>query len=82
MKNVKKWKKIWVVCPGCSDRKTKARFGELDFKCKCDVFFTAYVAHGVQTTVIHDEEDSAQEEDFSLTEQLDKYRVQRELLAL
>ena len=74
-------KKIWVVCPNCSDKKTKARFGELDFKCKCGTSFTAYIANGIQTTVVHEGDNNAQEDDLSLTEQLDKYRIQREMLA-
>ena len=75
-------KKIWVVCPNCSDKKTKARFGELDFKCKCGTSLTAYIANGIQTTVVHEGDNNAQEDDLSLTEQLDKYRIQREMLAL
>ena len=75
-------KKIWVTCPNCGNKKTKARYGELDFECKCGVAFTAYIANGIQTTVIHEGDNNAQEDDLSLTEQLDKYRRQRELLAL
>ena len=75
-------KKIWVTCPSCGNKKTKARYGELDFECKCGIAFTAYIANGIQTTVIHEGEGNAQEDDLSLTEQLDKYRRQRELLAL
>ena len=79
---MKMGKKIWVVCPDCGDRKTRARFGELDFKCKCGTVFTAYIANSIQTTVIHDEDDNAREEDFSLAKYFEKYRAQRKLLAL
>lgn len=70
------------MCPNCGNKKTKARYGELDFECKCGIAFTAYIANGIQTNVIHEGDGSAQEDDLSLTEQLDKYRRQRELLAL
>ena len=75
-------KKVMVTCPNCGSKKTKARYGELDFECKCGIAFTAYIASGIQTTVIHEGENKAQGDDLSLTEQLDKYRRQRELLAL
>ncbi len=75
-------KKIWVTCPNCGNKKTKARFGEMYFECKCGIAFSVYIADGIQTTVIYCGENNAQEDDNSLIEQLDKYRRQRELLAL
>ena len=74
-------KKIWITCPNCGNKKLKARFGEFDFECKCGEKFTAYVANGMQTTVTY-EGDCSDQEDMSFTEQLDKYRRQRELLTL
>lgn len=74
-------KEVWVTCPKCGNKKAKALFGEMYFECKCGIAFSVYIADGIQTTVIYFGENNAQKEN-TLTEQLDKYRRQRELLAL
>ena len=75
-------KKIWVTCPNCGSKKTKVRYGELDFECKCGIAFTANIEGGIQITVINDGENNTQQDYNFLIEHLNKYRRRQQLLAL